>query len=84
MVCTMIFTASWLPSLKDSLDNLQSEYELNTFDLQLFAGEKTEEATPKRKEESRQKGQVAKSQEITMLRPNWSRKKRLLQPGSRA
>ncbi|MDR2007179.1 MAG: EscU/YscU/HrcU family type III secretion system export apparatus switch protein, partial [Acidaminococcales bacterium] len=34
------------------------------FDLQLFAGEKTEEATPKRKQEAREKGQVAKSVEI--------------------
>ena len=34
------------------------------FDLQLFAGEKTEEATPKRKQEARNKGQVAKSVEI--------------------
>ncbi|HEX3031776.1 MAG TPA: flagellar biosynthesis protein FlhB [Bacillota bacterium] len=32
--------------------------------LQLFAGEKTEEATPKRKQEARKKGQVAKSQEF--------------------
>ncbi len=34
------------------------------FDLQLFAGEKTEEATPKKKSEARQQGNVAKSQEI--------------------
>ncbi|MEI7027317.1 flagellar biosynthesis protein FlhB [Paenibacillus sp. y28] len=32
--------------------------------LQLFSGEKTEPATPKKKQESRKKGQVAKSQEI--------------------
>lgn len=32
--------------------------------LQLFAGEKTEKATPKRKQEARKKGQVAKSNEI--------------------
>lgn len=45
--------------------------ELNTdsrldfqFDLQLFAGEKTEEPTAKRREEARKKGQVGKSQEI--------------------
>lgn len=37
---------------------------LPTFDLQLFAGEKTEEATPKRRQEARDKGQVAKSIEI--------------------
>lgn len=34
------------------------------FDLQRFAGEKTEEATPKRKEEARSKGQVAKSNDV--------------------
>lgn len=33
-------------------------------DLQLFSGEKTEKATPKKKQESRNKGQVAKSAEI--------------------
>jgi len=33
-------------------------------DLQLFSGEKTEKATPKKREESRKKGQVAKSQEL--------------------
>jgi len=33
-------------------------------DLQLFSGEKTEPATPKKRQESRQKGQVAKSMEI--------------------
>ncbi|GAA3406623.1 flagellar biosynthesis protein FlhB [Paenibacillus hodogayensis] len=33
-------------------------------DLQLFAGEKTEKATPKKKQESRRKGQVAKSMEL--------------------
>jgi flagellar biosynthetic protein FlhB len=33
-------------------------------DLQLFAGEKTEKATPKKTQESRNKGQVAKSAEL--------------------
>ncbi|MGY0691574.1 flagellar biosynthesis protein FlhB [Virgibacillus sp. FSP13] len=33
-------------------------------DLQFFAGEKTEKATPKKREDSRKKGQVAKSQDI--------------------
>ncbi|MBW5444559.1 flagellar biosynthesis protein FlhB [Cohnella sp. CFH 77786] len=33
-------------------------------DLQLFAGEKTEKATPKKRQEARNKGQVAKSVEI--------------------
>ncbi len=37
---------------------------LNTFDLQRFNQEKTEEATPKKKEEARKHGQVAKSVEI--------------------
>ena len=34
------------------------------FNLQLFSGEKTEPATPKKRQDSRKKGQVAKSQEI--------------------
>lgn len=33
--------------------------------LQLFAGEKTEKATPKKRQDSRKKGQVAKSMDIT-------------------
>lgn len=33
-------------------------------DLQLFAGEKTEKATPKKRQEARNKGQVAKSMEL--------------------
>ncbi|TMV52047.1 flagellar biosynthesis protein FlhB [Paenibacillus mesophilus] len=33
-------------------------------DLQLFAGEKTEKATPKKRQEARKKGQVAKSMEL--------------------
>lgn len=32
--------------------------------MQLFSGEKTEKATPKKREESRKKGQVAKSQDV--------------------
>ncbi len=40
---------------------------IDKFDLQLFAGEKTEEATPKRQSEARQKGQVAKSMEINSV-----------------
>ncbi|RXZ76945.1 flagellar biosynthesis protein FlhB [Paenibacillaceae bacterium] len=35
-----------------------------TLDLQLFSQEKTEKATPKKKQESRKKGQVAKSMEV--------------------
>ncbi|WP_153731293.1 flagellar biosynthesis protein FlhB [Sporosarcina obsidiansis] len=38
---------------------------LLTLDLQFFAGEKTEKATPKKREDSRKKGQVLKSQDVT-------------------
>lgn len=34
-------------------------------DLQFFAGEKTEKATPKKRQDARKKGQVAKSQDIS-------------------
>ncbi|WP_110112816.1 flagellar biosynthesis protein FlhB [Bacillus sp. CGMCC 1.16541] len=34
-------------------------------DLQYFAGEKTEKATPKKRQDSRKKGQVAKSQDVS-------------------
>src|SRR5690606_24783935 len=34
-------------------------------DLQLFAGEKTEKATPKKRQDARKKGQVAKSQDLS-------------------
>lgn len=44
------------------------EFELGLLNLQLFAdggtGEKTEKATPRRREESRRKGQVFKSQDL--------------------
>lgn len=40
-----------------------SRYRLR-LDLQLFAGEKTEKATPKKRKEAREKGQVAQSQEL--------------------
>ncbi|MBB6443859.1 flagellar biosynthesis protein FlhB [Bacillus benzoevorans] len=39
---------------------------LLTLDLQYFAGEKTEKATPKKRQDSRKKGQVAKSQDVTV------------------
>lgn len=58
MACTVIYTVS----LKSS-DNNESCY-LSLLNLQLFSEEKTEEATPKRKSEARQKGQVAKSIEV--------------------
>ncbi|MEF3328512.1 flagellar biosynthesis protein FlhB [Oceanobacillus oncorhynchi] len=35
-----------------------------TLDLQFFAGEKTEKATPKKRQDERKKGRVAKSQDI--------------------
>ncbi|WP_335870731.1 flagellar biosynthesis protein FlhB [Bacillus sp. 2205SS5-2] len=35
-----------------------------SLDLQFFSGEKTEEATPKKRQESRKKGQTAKSQDM--------------------
>lgn len=34
-------------------------------DLQFFAGEKTEKATDKKRQDSRKKGQVLKSQDVT-------------------
>lgn len=37
---------------------------LLSLDLQLFSGEKTEKATPKKRQDSRKKGQVAKSQDV--------------------
>ncbi|WAA10730.1 flagellar biosynthesis protein FlhB [Fervidibacillus albus] len=37
---------------------------MRSIDLQFFAGEKTEKATPKKRQEVRKKGQTAKSQEI--------------------
>ncbi|MDI7741677.1 flagellar biosynthesis protein FlhB [Lysinibacillus fusiformis] len=38
---------------------------LLTLDLQFFAGDKTEKATPKKKQDARKKGQVVKSQDVT-------------------
>lgn len=38
---------------------------LYKLDLQLFAGEKTEKATPKKRQDARKKGQVAKSAELS-------------------
>lgn len=56
MECTAIFTAS--------SHYVNRQIPAVVFDLQLFTGEKTEEATPKRKEDARKRGQVAKSMEI--------------------
>ncbi|GEK32547.1 flagellar biosynthesis protein FlhB [Kurthia sibirica] len=38
---------------------------LVTLNLQFFAGEKTEKATPKKRQDARKKGQVLKSQDVT-------------------
>ncbi len=61
MACTAMSTASCPPSA----DGGEYKFKLTVLDLQLFNQEKTEEATPKRKEEARKKGQVAKSTEIS-------------------
>lgn len=39
--------------------------QLIELDLQFFAGEKTEKATPKKRQDARKKGQVLKSQDVT-------------------
>lgn len=62
MPCFGIFTIFSLSYVKTLAVNPPPK--LQEFDLQMFAGEKTEEATPKHKEEARKKGQVAKSVEI--------------------
>lgn len=59
MKCIKTFTASWTISGEPPEDT-----PILGFDLQLFNQEKTEDATPKKKEEARKKGQVAKSIEI--------------------
>lgn len=61
MACIRTFTAC----CRLSADGDERLYKLAAFDLQLFNQEKTEEATPKRKEDARKKGQVAKSTEIS-------------------
>ncbi|MFE7151683.1 EscU/YscU/HrcU family type III secretion system export apparatus switch protein, partial [Heyndrickxia sporothermodurans] len=37
---------------------------LLSLDLQFFSGEKTEKATPKKRQDAKKKGQTAKSQDI--------------------
>jgi len=59
MKCIKTFTTSWIISDEPKTGSL-----LLRFDLQLFNQEKTEDATTKKKEEARKKGQVAKSIEI--------------------
>jgi len=64
MGCLKIFLPFY-PSLnKEKVGDITTR---DFFDLQRFAGEKTEEATPKRKAEAREKGQVAKSMEINSV-----------------
>lgn len=58
MKCTPISQSHSKPlPLDDDLKNF-------VFDLQRFDGEKTEEPTPKKREDARRKGTVAKSQEL--------------------
>lgn len=64
MGCIKIFSDFFPYSSKIELQQYSGDF---SFDLQLFAGEKTEEATPKRKGEARQKGQVAKSMEVNSV-----------------
>src|SRR5699024_3742023 len=49
---------------KDSFNSLEVLKMRLTLDLQFFAGEKTEKATPKKREDERKKGKVAKSQDV--------------------
>lgn len=55
----ILFCDLWykMDSTRDSVVDIQ-------FDLQLFNGEKTEEATPKKKSDAKKKGQIGKSQEF--------------------
>jgi len=58
----------WL--ISSGLTDAREEYRVLTLNLQFFAeegpgGEKTEEATPKKLEDARKEGQVARSQELT-------------------
>ncbi|EIW18197.1 MULTISPECIES: flagellar biosynthesis protein FlhB [Pelosinus] len=64
MGCIKIFSGFFPCSNKAQLQPFSKSV---SFDLQLFAGEKTEEATAKRKGEARQKGQVAKSTEVNSV-----------------
>lgn len=62
MGCIKIFLASYPYFEEKKTKQLEI-----LFDLQLFSGEKTEEATAKRQGEARQKGQVAKSMEMNSV-----------------
>ena len=63
MECIKIFFESWHFWGKIGLCHSNKI----DFNLQLFAGEKTEEGTAKRKGEAREKGQVAKSTEVNSV-----------------
>ncbi|MGI6576349.1 MAG: flagellar biosynthesis protein FlhB [bacterium] len=57
----------WLgdPLFRYRVFGRKATFRRNKIDLQLFAQEKTEQATPHRRQEARRKGQVFKSQEIS-------------------
>lgn len=61
MAFFIVFTSFWAALHRHET----GQYKLNSFNLQLFNGEKTEQATPKRRQEARNKGQVAKSTELS-------------------
>lgn len=50
-------------TVSEEVRGVQAQYRFQ-LNLQMFAGEKTESATPKKRQEARKKGQVAKSQEV--------------------
>ena len=58
MKFTQVFQSRSSPCLLDD------ELKIFVFDLQRFDGEKTEEPTPKKREDARKKGTVARSQEL--------------------
>lgn len=65
MKCIPIFTiyyTSWCER-----NNEPRSYKLSGLNLQVFNQEKTEDPTAKRQQEARQKGQVAKSMEVTSV-----------------
>lgn len=64
MTCMQEFIAFWPCCSRCAELAAAAARRRGGFDLQLFAGEKTEEATPKRKEEARGRGQVARSNDV--------------------
>lgn len=68
MACFVTFSACWqVFSNRTNSFPAGRSYQLAVFDLQLFSSEKTEEATPKKKEEARKKGQIPKSIEVSAV-----------------